>query len=405
MYKVSVVVFVVAWLSMGRRGVVDATKSGCDSISSTQASSSRRINEYQTPIARHFSPITLAMGWIPFWSSSSDSDSDATKNLDPSLREFLDREQPKHPEAKPQKPETPWLSRTSAAPKPAESNESDESKPVVPPQSLFQDGRYAHIWKNYTPLHVIESSQMTEQDKMRDLVEERDTRKAELGRIALESCVFEHLAQEDCWRRGNVKDMMTMCSAEKKEFNRCYKMQAKFMKALGFMSAVGDMEREERIQMHADKLYRQMLAQEKAIEEAKARGEAEPVFENPLSEQRLGGAKLMAPPLIKPVDESVPYSRIPEHLRKEFFEQIQGMTPQEAAVEEAAFLADIENQRRTAMKGYQYLNEEAIARQKRFDKGQATIGDRAKRWWGGTAGMAPLEEETAGRLTSDSKDT
>jgi hypothetical protein len=341
------------------------------------------------------------MGWIPFWSSSSSSNSDATKNLDPSLREFLDREQPKHSEAQPQKQETPWLPQSSAATKPAE---PDEAKPVVPPQSLFQDGRYAHIWKNYKPLNAIEESQKTEQDKLRDLVEERDTRKAELGRIALESCVFEHLAQQECWRTGTLTDMMTMCSTEKKEFNRCYKMQAKFMKALGFMSVVGDMEKEERIQMHADKLYRQMLAQEKAMAEAKERGEPEPVFENPLSPQRLGGANLMSLPSSNAVDESVPYSRIPESLRGQFLEDIKGMSPQEAAVEEAAFLADLENQRRTALKGVRYLNEEAIARQKRFESGQASIGDRAKRWWGGAVGADPLPEEEAARLSKETKD-
>jgi hypothetical protein len=370
-------------------------KVACDPPNTSWFSSRPLFSTHHT----NFCPsIGFTMGWIPFWSSDS-SNSNATKNLDPSLRDFLDKHQPKHSQATTQETETetPWLSQSSAAPTPipkpesGSESQSSESKPVVPPQSLFQDGRYAHIWKNYKPLHVIEDAQRTDQDKLRDLVEERDARKAELGRIALENCVFEHLAQEDCWRNGSVHDMATLCSAQKREFNRCYKMQAKFMKALGFMNAVGDVEKEERIQMHADKLYRQMLIQEKTMEEAKERGEPEPAFENPLSPEKLGNA-LMVPPSAKSTDDSLPYSRIPAHAREKFLKDIDGMSPQEAAVEEASFLAELELQRQTAVKGVRYLNEEAIARQKRFESGQATIGDRAKRWWGGAAGMEPIPD-------------
>ncbi|KAF2436958.1 hypothetical protein EJ08DRAFT_7806 [Tothia fuscella] len=313
------------------------------------------------------------MGWLSFWNSD---DSNPVKNLDPSLKEFLEKEQPEHQEAQPPPAETSYHSQISTP----TSSQQPQSKPLVPKQSLYQDGRYAHLWKDYTPLYEQENAIKSEQEKLRDLVEDQDYRKAELGRVALESCVFEHLAQQDCFTNGSVKDMMTMCSEEGKVFTRCYKMQAKFMKALGYMNAVGDTEREERIQMHADKLYRQMLEQERLTNEARERGEPIPTFQNPLSPENVGSSgELVRPPQKGTVDESVPYSRIPQQFREVFMNEIQGMSPTEAAVEEAAFLADLENQRQTAVKGTKYMVEEAQARQRRFELGKPTIGDRIKR--------------------------
>ena len=73
---------------------------------------------------------------------------------------------------------------------------------------------------------------------------------------------------------------MTMCRTENKAFNRCYTMQSRFLKALGYLSNdLATMDEEEKIQMHADRLYHEMLEREKMIEEAKGAGRDAPVFE------------------------------------------------------------------------------------------------------------------------------
>lgn len=66
---------------------------------------------------------------------------------------------------------------------------------------------------------------------------------------------------------------MTMCREETKAFNRCYALQGKFLQALGYMSRSGSSdEEEERIQMHADKLYHRMMDYEAAVDRAKRSG-------------------------------------------------------------------------------------------------------------------------------------
>lgn len=95
-----------------------------------------------------------------------------------------------------------------------------------------------------------------------------------IHRAALENCAFEEEIRRNCFTSGAFKERararMTMCRQETKAFNRCFQLQAKFLQALGYLtSADSSDEDEEKIQMHADKLYHRMMDYERAVEEAK----------------------------------------------------------------------------------------------------------------------------------------
>lgn len=160
------------------------------------------------------------MGW--FWGSSNPND--PTKKLDPELRDFLQNERPAQytlsPAVKPSKDTTPPTDTDipSSAP---------DSKPQVPSASLFQDGRYAHIWKNYKPLAEIEGAGMQSAEKV---IEKFKQRNDTVHHAAMENCALEHEALSSCFSNGDwwtmAKARATMCSDENRKFSRCYTTQA-----------------------------------------------------------------------------------------------------------------------------------------------------------------------------------
>ncbi|KAL9018757.1 MAG: hypothetical protein Q9185_003987 [Variospora sp. 1 TL-2023] len=249
------------------------------------------------------------MGWFSGWFGDNNSpqnanDDDPLRNLDPSLREFLDKESPAKYEAStpsPPPPQSQHRPSTQAKPTPqqpsststAEEEKSDTStpRPSVPSESLFPDGRYAHLWKTYRPRAEVENALKSDQEKLMDLLEGYQSRKARIGKAAMENCALEQEAMSDCYRHGGWKQTMTMCRKENKAFERCYTMQARFLKALGYLSAEDrPADVDEQIQMHADTLYHRMLAQEAAAASAKANNLPAPTFE----------------PLISPISSSAP---------------------------------------------------------------------------------------------------
>ena len=174
------------------------------------------------------------MGW--FWGSSDSnkpapSSEDPLRNLDPSLRDFLAKESPvkynvsDSPAEAPKKPEA--ASPAPATPAAAQSipnAEIDESK--VPAQSLYQDGRYAHLWKTYQSQAETESAVKSDQEKIDDVLEGYKYRKAEIGRAALENCALEQWEVNECFRSGGWASRATLCRKENRELERCYMMQA-----------------------------------------------------------------------------------------------------------------------------------------------------------------------------------
>lgn len=208
------------------------------------------------------------MPWY-WWGGKSDQN-DPTKSLDPSLKDFLDKQQPRPyvPAETPKRTEQPKVESTLEAVLP-DTNKTYEERPV-PKESLFQDGRYAHLWKTYTPQQAIVSTTQTPVER---ITAAKKNRKRALHRAALENCAFEEEIRQDCLNGQNVTNRFrataTLCNDETKQYTRCYTLQSKFLEALGYMSAIETNEdHEERVQMHADKLYHRMMDYEAAVADA-----------------------------------------------------------------------------------------------------------------------------------------
>lgn len=326
------------------------------------------------------------MGW--FWGSSTESSKDdAYQKLDPKLREFLDRESPVKyraptPENTPATPKSSdaasnqYRSQLGIAPS-AESAEKTTTPPKVPTESLYQDGRYAHLWKDYKSLEDVEGSK-SDQDRLADVIDAFNERKAMIGRAAVENCVFEQIAEKDCFDRGGWHARTTMCRAEAKVFNRCYTMQSRFLKALGYLSMERTPEEDEKIQMHADKLYQEMLQREKVAEEAKAAGKPAPAFQpllDPQSTAEALGVKTDAP-------QKSGLDMFSAEKKQQIEANLAGKTPQERELEIQLLVAEAHAKVEYTYKVSDYLHEEKAKRADRRERGRETFGDSIKRLWG-----------------------
>ncbi len=309
------------------------------------------------------------MGWL--WSSSS-SEAASKDQLDPSLRDFLKKEAPTGP--KPSLPPTARKTeKTSAQPQPHSQSEALSEAPKVPPQSAFQDGRYAHLWKNYTPQHILDDRGKNEQDRLRDIVDAYNDRKADIGRIAMENCAIEYMEQFECFRHPPTwMSAGTMCNAESRKFNRCYEMQGKLLKALGFMTMEArSAEDDERIQMHADKLYQEMLAQEREGERAKKEGKTVPDTKKMLmSEEKLAEV------------ENEVWSQMKPEARTEYEKKVASLPHEQQEIARLAVLGELRAANDMSKNAAKTLQEERVKRIERIEAGQATFGDRFKNWWG-----------------------
>lgn len=213
------------------------------------------------------------MGW--FWGARNNQD-DPTKGLKPDLKEFLEQQQPK-PYIPVQTSSSKPEDKSTTRPNLPDTNKTFEDRPL-PKESLFQDGRYKDLWKTYVPQSEIVASTTT---PVEQVMSARKDRRAGIHKAALENCVFEQELQQDCFSHGNlanrVRARMTMCHEETKTFNRCYQLQAKFLQALGYLTHPDSTdEDEERIQMHADKLYHRMMDYEADVDDAKRNNKAIP---------------------------------------------------------------------------------------------------------------------------------
>ncbi|GAB7355837.1 hypothetical protein MBLNU459_g6500t3 [Dothideomycetes sp. NU459] len=342
------------------------------------------------------------MGW--FWGSNDKaSQADAYSKLDPALRDFLDKESPykyrpapptsASPAARPSntEPDT-YRSRLGIVKnEPSKSIDAAQSAAATttapPPESLYQDGRYAHLWKNYKPLAEQEAAQQNDQDRLNDVIDAYNERKAQIGRAAVENCVFEQLAERDCFQRGGWHAKMTMCRDENKAFNRCYTMQARFLKALGYLSIDRTAEEDEKIQMHADKLYQEMLAREKAAQEAKEKGVPEPAYRPLLDASSAAQAMGLKPTTVSgPVGEQLQkqggldiYS---VEKRQEIEKRLAGKTPAERDLEIQLMVAESKASVEYADRISQYYEDEKKTRADRRERGRETFGDSIKRLWG-----------------------
>jgi len=207
------------------------------------------------------------MSW--FWGGKA-SQNDPTKSLDPELKQFLNEQQPK-PYVLANPPPVEEQAKVEVErPNLPDTNQKFEER-QLPKESLFQDGRYKDLWKTYIPQNEVLASTTTPVERV---LTARKDRREMMHRAALENCAFEQEIQTNCFHNGDVvnrvRARMTMCRQETKAFNRCYQLQAKFLQALGYLaSSTSTNEDEEKIQMHADKLYHRMMDYEADVEEAK----------------------------------------------------------------------------------------------------------------------------------------
>ena len=191
------------------------------------------------------------MGWLGGWfgSSSGSDESDPLGKLDPKLREFLARESPvkyttqQEQEQQSQAKQAP----AAAAPVPTatakvlatdkqsrqqeqqtegQQQQQQQQQPGVPRASLYQDGRYAHLWKNYRPQYEIENETKTDHEKLMDVLEGFKERKAMIGKAALENCAEEQLDWNNCMKYGSWTERAGMCRDAVRKFERCYNMQS-----------------------------------------------------------------------------------------------------------------------------------------------------------------------------------
>ncbi|KAF5007677.1 hypothetical protein FDECE_6013 [Fusarium decemcellulare] len=271
------------------------------------------------------------MGWI---SSilGTDKSADPLGKLDPSLRDFLEKESPlKYPANQPTTAANPATTATTTAAKPSNGGSTvaatEAQQPTVPSASLYQDGRYAHLWKNYRPLAEIESETATDHEKLMSVLESFKERKEAIGKTALENCA----EYQEEWR---------------------------FLRALGYGSVIGrSASVEEDIQMHADSLFQRMIKHEEAVEKAKAEGLPIPVFEPSIPK---GKSQAVAP-----TDE----------LQQQWKEKLEKLPVEERAAEEAALRADLQAKAEVADSVQKIWDTQAEQRKQRQAEGSSNFGD------------------------------
>lgn len=335
------------------------------------------------------------MGWI--WGSGKDPD-DATSKLDPALRDFLNTQTPKEQKYSPAQSHGSDPARSVNSPSSAPNeyrpqvgldargaDAKHEDRPAVPRESLYQDGRYAHLWKNYRPPEEVAAASLPEQDRMSAVLEGFKDRKAAIGRAAVENCVLEQIAQKECFSSGSWTRLASMCRAEGRAFNRCYEMQSRFLKALGYLSQPRGAEEDERIQMHADKLYHEMLARERMAEELQedARGRTQtpsPLIRPDETTKALGEDSAWARMRQSAAErgETVSLGSYSPTDQQRIMDKIKDMSEHEKAMELQLLAAEARVSRHLADQLREAAEDEKKQRAERRERRTATFGDAVK---------------------------
>ena len=165
------------------------------------------------------------MDW--FWNRVSPSKKDdPVSKLDPGLKEFLQQQQPAKYETTPPPPAPEESNAKKKEVQLPDTNAVFEDRPL-PKESLFQDGRYSHLWKTYTPQSDIAKA---DNDPTRRIHEAYKDRRHMIHLAALENCAIENEQLFTCFDTGDLKQRAyaraTLCRTEDRAFNRCYQMQA-----------------------------------------------------------------------------------------------------------------------------------------------------------------------------------
>ncbi|KAF8445346.1 hypothetical protein BGX38DRAFT_1094544 [Terfezia claveryi] len=182
---------------------------------------------------------------------------DPIASLEPSLREYLQSQYTKS--------RTTTSSTSTSASSNIPPSPSNNPPPTNNPSSYGT--RYSHLWATYQPPYTT-ITPATEQEALTTIMRAHHTRKTLLTRTALENCSEIELALHECYRSGGLKGRLTNCSKQAKQLDDCYSTQVKLLRALGYMAEVGrERAVEESIQLHADRLYREKVREEREAEE------------------------------------------------------------------------------------------------------------------------------------------
>lgn len=339
------------------------------------------------------------MSWL--WGNWGKKD-DPLSDLDPSLREFLEKEAPSKyrpastansttqsyreqlglshndPEAQHQAARAASASTTSAA------DTSAPSDRPLPAESLYQDGRYASLWSTYRPQREAEEAGKSDSEKLLDIVAGYKERQAQVGRAALENCANEQWAVHECFRSGSWRARMQMCREENRSLERCVLLQSRFLRALGYLSMYErPAEESEKIQMHADTLYHRMLDEERAVKEARERGLPEPVL-RPLIEPIEGGE---GPPVVeedsvRPRIGRLRYETLPEHVKEKVIKsRFEGLEGQELDLARQEMDQEIAVNQVLIQQLDERYTTERRERLQRLAEGRERMSDKVKRWF------------------------
>ncbi|KAF4592017.1 autophagy-related protein 6 [Ophiocordyceps camponoti-floridani] len=290
------------------------------------------------------------MGWLSSIFSSSSS-TDALDKLDPKVRAFLEKESPVR-----------YAPSQPPATKPEhEAGKPETGKPTVPTASLYQDGRYAHLWKNYRPLAETEAENATDGDRLSAVLEGYKSRKAALASAALENCSLEQEEWVNCMKDGSWEDRMQMCRHQVRRFERCYMMQSRFLRIIGYGSVANrPAAMEEAIQMQADALYQRMLKHEAAVSQAKKDGTPIPTFDLIIPNAPPSSVSTQGP---TPADEQA------------WQRKLDDLPEDERAIEVAALRADYQAKAEVASSVMQIRQTQREGRDERLAQGKASVLD------------------------------
>lgn len=179
-------------------------------------------------------------------------------------------------------------------------------------------------------------------------------------------------------------------------------MGQRFLKALGYLSAYDrPTSVDEEIQMHADTLYHRMRDQEKAQKEAEEAGLPIPQFPPIIPSSRSAVPNPIKPSsLPSPIEpEATAQTRKPsdaiavvgegkqrDYLRPEARAELQKRIKDKPEVvrelEEKAMRAEAESDASVARRVMALQGSAKEQRQRRRDKGEATVGDSISGWFG-----------------------
>jgi len=165
-------------------------------------------------------------------------------------------------------------------------------------------------------------------------------------------------------------------------------MQSRFLKALGYLSTMRSDEEEERIQMHADKLYHEMLAREREDEAAQKEGREVPALPPLISPESttkaLGEESAWAKARQKALEmgEKNNLSAYTPEKQERILKQIEGLSQRERELELQLIAAESRAQLEYADRIREQLQVEREHRHDRRDRGKETVGDTIKRLWG-----------------------